>query len=268
MEIKWGVVKGRFSHRSRLKKITSQQKGQAGRDIAAWSLPTTWEKALSNFNSQGFMWNSKSENGRGAILFCPSCQNATLFQIFNISGHLSDPWVLETLKSLGDHRNDDYTAWSIFDIHALLPKSFQRVRHTFKPGNHAIVFSDGSSEIWLYRWAPASALLAQATLSQFAASTLMLPQEQMTQISINSHPSVEWREKPRHHRFYRFKQKAAFRWVRVWHVRKKNRILGVRIHSKRPIERDQMADLCSHFKIRQPLNRSSTECRHRQSADR
>ena len=39
MEIKWEPVKGRFSHRSHLKKLMARQKRHPGRHLEAWHLP-------------------------------------------------------------------------------------------------------------------------------------------------------------------------------------------------------------------------------------
>ena len=54
MEIKWGPVKGHFSHRSHLKKLIAQQKHHPDKNLEEWHLPPTWESALSDFIAKGF----------------------------------------------------------------------------------------------------------------------------------------------------------------------------------------------------------------------
>jgi hypothetical protein len=250
MEIKWGPVKGRFSHRSHLKKLIAQQKHHPDKNLEEWHLPPTWESALSNFIAKGFSWQSGAENGRGAILFCPSCKTAVMFQIFNIDGHMTSEAILGMLRSLQDHRNDAQTAWTIFDIHALLPQVFQLNHYQFKPGSYELAFSDGFQTIKLFRWAPASAFLSQTDLSQFAANALGFSRENLVTTSFFEHPAVEWQSNTMaggHHWLYRFKQKPAFHWVRVWHVAEKNRILGIRLDSKKPIDADMMTCICSNY---------------------
>jgi len=252
MEIKWGPVKGHFSHRSHLKKLIAHQKHHADKNLEEWHLPPTWESALSNFIAKGFSWQSRTENGRGAILFCPSCKTAVMFQVFNIADHMTDEIILETLKSLQDHRNDDQTAWTVFDIHALLPKTFQLNDYQFKPGNYKLAFIDGFQTVKLFRWAPASAFLSQTDLSQFAANALEFNRENMATTSFLEHPAVEWRSNiisGRHNWLYRFKQKPVFHWLRVWHVAEKNRILGICLDSKKPIDANMMTNICTNYRL-------------------
>ena len=252
MEIKWGPVKGHFSHRSHLKKLIAQQKHHPDKNLEEWHLPPTWESALSNFIAKGFSWQSGAENGRGAILFCPSCKTAVMFQVFNIADHMTDEAILETLKSLQDHRNDDQTAWTVFDIHALLPRTFQLNDYQFKPGNYKLAFTDGFQTVKLFRWAPASAFLSQTDLSQFAANALEFNRENLVTTSFLEHPAVEWRSNiisGRYNWLYRFKPKPAFHWVRVWHVAEKNRILGIRLDSKKPIDATMMTSICANYRL-------------------
>ena len=252
MEIKWGPVKGHFSHRSHLKKLIAHQKHHADKNLEEWHLPPTWESALSNFIAKGFSWQSRTENGRGAILFCTSCKTAVMFQVFNIADHMTDETILETLKSLQDHRNDDQTAWTVFDIHALLPKTFQLNDYQFKPGNYKLAFIDGFQTVKLFRWAPASAFLSQTDLSQFAANALEFNRENMATTSFLEHPAVEWRSNiisGRHNWLYRFKQKPVFHWLRVWHVAEKNRILGICLDSKKPIDANMMTNICTNYRL-------------------
>jgi len=250
MEIKWGPVKGRFSHRSHLKKLITRQKKHPGKTLEAWQLPPTWKNALSNFVAKGFSWQSGAENGRGAILFCPSCKTALMFQIFNIAGHMADTSLIEMLKSLQDHRNDGQTAWTVFDIHALLPKTFKLDDYQFKPGKYALTFSDRWQTIKLFRWAPASAFLSQTNLYRFAANALEFSHANLVATSFLGHPAVERQSNPIagwYNWLYRFKRKPAFHWLRVWHVVGKNRILGIRLDSKKPFDAHLVADICGNY---------------------
>ena len=252
MEIKWSPVKGRFSHHSHLKKLIAQQKPQPRKHLQEWPLPPAWENALSNFVTKGFSWKSDTENGQGAILFCPACRTALMFQVFNIVHLMTHEAFLNILKSLQDHRNDDQTAWTVFDIHTLLPKAFQLKHYRFKPGNFELLLSNKFQSLKLSRWAPASSLLSQTDLIQFTADTLNLNHENLVTTSVLGHAAVEWRSNTIDgwtNRFYRFKQKPAFHWARVWHVAEKNRILGFCLDSKKPFETDMATDICSNYLV-------------------
>ena len=258
MEIKWGPVKGRFSHRSHLNKLVAQQKHHPGRNLEEWRLPSAWKNALSKFIAKGFSWQSDTENGRGAILYCSACNTAMMFQIFNITDHMTAETTLDMLKSLQDHRDDGQTAWTVFDIHALLPKTLRLNNFQFKPGIYELAFSDRFQTVKLFRWAPASAFLSQTNLSRFTANALGFDHENLVTTSFLEHPAVEWRSKTMTgwcNWLYRFKRKPSFHWLRVWHVVDKNRILGVRLDSKKPFDRDLVGDLCVNYGAKSNTNR-------------
>ena len=252
MEIKWRAIKGRFSHRVQIKKLTKRQRNRSGRHIRAWQMPPAWQQALKTFSSSGFCWQSGTQSGHGATLYCPACRNATIFQFFDSGERLADPVLLRTLETLSDHRGDNLTAWRIFDMQALLPDSFRLKRFHFKPGNHMLAFSDRYTTIQLYRWAPASALLMQAGLAAFAAGTLELDPDHFRRTAINGHAAVEWRSHQKtgwRGHFYGLRSKPAFHWAAVWHLQEDNRLLGFRFESRRPLETDQMTRISNNFQL-------------------
>ena len=252
MEIKWGTIKGRYSHRSQLKKINQGHKAHPNKKIRNWQLPSTWKQALGNYSYQGFCWQTDSTNGHGATLYCPACRKAIIFHIFNIGNQLSDPGVLNFLKTLADHRDDGCVAWNIFDMQALLPKSLGLNHYQFKPGNHQLAFLDKSMTVRLYRWAPASALLADSGLVAFVAETLMIKREQLSQTAIKGYPAVEMRQPGAtgwRRRLARWRIKPALKWVLVWHIDKHNRILGISLESKKPFKPDQMIQFSDNFHL-------------------
>jgi hypothetical protein len=253
MEIKWGHVKGRFSHHSHLKKLMVQHKRHPQKQIQEWPLPPTWENALSNFVAKGFSWNSDTDSGRGAILYCPSCRTAVMFQVFNLTRLMPHETFLNVLKSLQDHRDDGQSAWIVFDIQALLPKTFQLKQYRFKPGSYELLFSNKFQSLKLSRWAPASSLLSQTDLSSFAADTLNLNQKNLITTSALGHAAVEWKANAIAgwtNRLYRFKRKPVFHWARVWHVTEKNRVLGIHLDSKKPFDTGLVTDICSKYRVR------------------
>jgi len=252
MEIKWSPVKGRFSHRSHLNQLIAQQKNRPDKNLEEWQLPPTWEKALSSFIAKGFSWQLNTENGRGAILFCPSCKTAIMIQFFNVKDANTDIAILNMLKSLKDHRNDNQTEWAVFNIQALLPGTFKLNSYQFKPGNYQLAFSDKFQSLKLFRWAPASAFIAQSDLSQFAANTLDLSQASLVTNLTLDHPAVEWQVNNTpgwHHWLFPFKRKPAFHWIRVWHIPDKNRILGIRLDSRKPIDVGMTRDICRNYSV-------------------
>ena len=240
MEVKWGSVKGRFSHKAHLKRLVASQSRRLKGHIAEWYLPPPWEKALAGFEARGFLWQAEDNaSGRGAILFCRICRNATLIQFLGDSSAKRENVLLTVLRSFQDHRQDGRILWSIFDIKAKLPSDLKLLRYRFEAGKYELVFNDGVQSIYLQRWAPAAAILAgrdliwfSGTIPAFAAGRPLSPAKD------DSH-AVEWSISPGGKwgkMISRFKPKPSYFWFRLWHLKDKNRILGVRAESKRPLD--------------------------------
>ena len=252
MEIKWGPIKTRFSHRTQLNKIAKGHKAHLRTKIIQWPLPAAWKQALAQYSSQGFCWQTDANSGHGATLYCPACNNSIILQIFDIHNHLTDPGVLEFLKTLSDHREDNCTAWQIFEIQTQLPRSLRLNHYHFKPGNHELALSNRSMTVRLHRWAPASALLAKSSLSEFIAATLALSPEQLEKTSLHEYPAVEWRNNEHSGWLYKLKRmriRPTFKWVIVWHLETYNRILGISLESNKPLETSQMAQISDNFQL-------------------
>ena len=155
MEIKWERVKGRFSHRTALRRLRSLH----GNSVQESPLPDEWKQPLNGFIVTGFTWQAETRGGRGAILYCPACGNATLIQFFRTFSSPGNKTCLRVLASFQDHSLDDQVRWSLFDIRAQIPAEFRLVRYRFEAGRFEMHFGSKGQRIALYRWGPASALL-------------------------------------------------------------------------------------------------------------
>ena len=250
MEIKWGPVKGKFSHRTHLKRLMAQQPKQLNKSLKDWPPPRNWEKALDGFEKNGFAWEGKNTSGRGVILYCPICRKASLIQTFHQNSEIAKQNLFKVINSLHDHRDDGMVEWCLFDIRAILPQEFQLTRHRFEAGKFQNEFSFGRQKLILYRWGLASVLLAEQTLIEF---TKMLPNV------TNGNPAplpkthgntVEWYAFPQSpwlRSLSRLKRKPSFKWLRLWHLEEKNRILGVCAEDKRPLDPDMLDRICSQY---------------------
>ena len=109
MEIKWGPVKGAFSHKAHLKRLAAAQSGGNRSGFAEWFLPPPWEKALGRFETRGFRWQTQETVGRGAILYCRACRTATLIQFMGENTVSQEKVLVRILKSFQDHQHDGQT---------------------------------------------------------------------------------------------------------------------------------------------------------------
>jgi hypothetical protein len=250
MEVKWGPVKGTFSHRTHLKRLAALQSRRSKISVAKWILPPPWEAALKEFEAGGFLWQSPESGGRGAILFCPTCRTATLIQFFVDSSVKREHEFLAVLKSFVDHSRDGWLPWSLFDIRATLPQSFQLERFRFEAGKFELAFSAGRQHIYLHRWAPAAALLAGRDLIGFAGSIPEFADGAPRPLTINNCDAVEWEILPANdwrQKLSRFKINSSCFYYRMWVLEEKNRILGVRADAKHPVDIELLKQICEMY---------------------
>ena len=244
MEVKWGFIQGRFSHRVYLKRLGAFRSRQLKKTITEWVLPEKWEKALAGFQARGFSWQTQKKGGRGVILYCSMCHNAALIQFFHSKSSTSGKIPLEVLGTFQDHREDGLTLWAVYDIRAVVPAYFKLVGHRFETGNYELTFAHRDQKIFLYRWAPASILLAERGLKQFAEAISDFSAGEPVPVNMDGGPAVELSLSPRIKWLSRFRVKPCFHWLGLWHLEKKNRILGVKMQGKRPFDIQMLDRVC------------------------
>ena len=250
MEVKWGSVKGTFSHRAHLKRLAASQSRNIKGRIAEWFLPPPWEKALAGFETSGFLWQAADASGRGAILFCQACRNATLIQFFGDSSAKHEKVLLTVLRSFQDHRQDGRILWWIFDIRVKLPEGFRLLRYRFEAGKYELVFNDGMQNIHLQRWAPAAAILGGRDLIWFSGIIPEFAAGQPPLLTVDDSKAVEWSISPAgkwRRMIGRLKVKPSYFWFRLWHLEDKNRILSVRAESKHPLDFRRLNRICAGY---------------------
>ena len=252
MEIKWAPVKGHFSHSTHLKRLSALQKRQLKKSLRPEPLSSEWAQALTGFTASEFSWQSPTTGGRGVLLYCPACRHATLVQFFQ-RGAVSDRTVAaRILDSIRDHRSDGRCLWSAYDIRALVPEAYHLQSYRFDAGQYMLDFAKGSQHIVLYRWSMASVLLNKQDLAQFAKTVASFGRNEPVAGTIDGHDMVEWSTAPVadwQRRLSRFKRRASYGWLGIWHLQAKNRILGVKAEGKKPLDTAVLEYVCSHYEI-------------------
>jgi hypothetical protein len=250
MELKWAPVKGKFSHQAHLKRLASLQRKQVRKSVQPQPVSSEWQAALSDFEAKEFSWVSDSNHGRGVMLFCPTCRNASLIQFFHKTASSSHSVTSNVLSSFRDHRDDHQILWSVYDIRALVPETYELKHHRFEAGRYEIDFANGDQHMILYRWAPASVLLSKQNLLQFARSVFNFMKTEPVAGEMDGCDTVEWSATPSSdwgRWLSRLKRKASYHWLGLWHLESKNRILGVRAEGKKPFDTEVLDHICMHY---------------------
>ena len=241
LEIKWNTVTGAFSHKKHLRRLTTLHGKRDAHLIGEWKIPDRWAQALRRYEISGFSWESATFNGKGMMLYCPECGNATFIQFYHKAAELDVGLTAHILKSFRDHDSRKQNQWAIYDIRARVPKGFELDRYRFEPGNFLLVFLSDGRKISLHRWSPAHVLLADSDLSTFAVSRIpALLGAPMNEIS-KEPDAVEWQSGMKETAWSRWRsrilKKPSYRWIRIWYEEKKNRILAVHAEDREPASR-------------------------------
>jgi hypothetical protein len=249
LEIIWRQVKGRFSHRTHLKRISARVSRNQAKGFKAWSPPEEWRSAVSAFEASGFEWRASGEHGRGLLLFCPTCRTASLIHFFWSRLDDPGPLALHILNSFSDHRREEGQFWGIFDIRATLPTPFVLDHYRFTAGKFELAFAHRRNRLILHRWALAAVALKDKTLAEFGQSVGLMRSNTARVALLRDFDAVEERRAAGG-------LEAWVRWVtgrpghylcRLWHVEACNRILGVVAETRRPMDTELFERLCRHY---------------------
>ena len=250
LELRWEPVKGRFSHGRQLKRLALSQRKGAGKTIIERPLPVEWETPLAPFDATCFEWSVDPLAGIGVVLYCPDCGIASLIQFFdrNPANRIMHGRVLDSFR---EHSRQPHTLWAVYDIRARTPGGFRLDRYRFSAGAFELAFDEGGRRISLYRWGPADFLLRNRSLEAFAETVFRLPRNGSESIHINGFAGRQWKsdppENPLGRLLNRIRLGDGHRWFRLWHIRKKNRILGVGMEGHSPPDPELMETLCADY---------------------
>ena len=251
MEVKWAPVKGKFKLRTQLKHLVASQGRQLRKSLREEKLPTDWARAIERYDSLGFAWQTNSIGGRGAVLYCPGCRKAVLLQFFETTGQRPFKQADRVLASFDDHTDDRKTFWSVFDIVAEVPANYHLKRFRFEAGSYELSFTNRQSQLTLLRWSPAAVLLKDGGLEGFEQRCLGLSASQSVRFKKRSPLTVELEYGspsglfPRLYR--RLQRHPLYSSLRLWHEVDKNRILGVRLEDRQPIEARVLDGICKTY---------------------
>jgi hypothetical protein len=244
MEIKWGHVSGNFSHQSHLKRIQARHRRRSMDPIQSWAPPSRWQKVLSEFTLSGFTWQDTYQQAQGLILFCPSCRTATLIQFFQ---RLPGEAAVELLSNFRDHPQGDDILWCMYDIGAKIPREFQLSRHRFDAGRFELGFSKGRQCIFLYRWGLASVIMAEQGLEQLARGVADFGNRWPQSVAVDGMRALQWEvSAPSAWRSW-LRAGPVFRWLRLWYLEEKDRILGVSAEGRRAFDSRLLDQICTDY---------------------
>jgi hypothetical protein len=242
LELKWRQVKGKFSHEANLRRL-------ARSSSVASKLSLQKKSVLS--------WQGSEIRGEGAIIYCPTCQTATFFQFYSKSGKIESVVPEQVLHSFRDHCEEGWNTWSLFGMNALVPKGFGVDSHHFHPGHYQLVFRRKSERLEFNRWGPADVLLKQGGLLQWYDERSRGNRHTVTSglkaDEYNGEPAltgqVEGPSSFIRRLWSQIVGKHSYNWIRIWHLRERNQILGVEASDSRKLDESLLEEICRNYEM-------------------
>jgi hypothetical protein len=112
-------------------------------------------------------------------------------------------------------------------------------RHRFEAGRFVLQFEGGGRRLTLYRWAPAEVLLRDRTLADFAKTAAGGTEWVFRSSKVHGHPAIDGDHPMPAGLPERLRTRLGIAWfrrLRLWRVSEYNRILGIQLEGRRPIE--------------------------------
>ena len=135
------------------------------REPRPWSPNVAWPDDLE---VRCYRWAGQSECA-AAIIHCPACRRISVVQILFPLGKFSSGLSKRVFGSLGEHNPDDVAYWDFYLLHLRTPSSWKLLGHKFNPGYAELSFAGpGKLQVDFRRWGPASVLLEDKDLEQWA----------------------------------------------------------------------------------------------------
>ncbi len=243
-EIKWSHAPGRADPARWLKQFIHRSQRQLGIVIHEARTPEAFSPAQPDLQFFFFSWESKTNRGNGALVFCARCKKLTLIRFFTDPQKTPSSLHQRVLASFQDHSDTGLTRWQVFGLTFFVPESFTLHEYSLVPGAYAIRFIHRKKRLDVFSWGPAEFLLKNTDLSAFAAQRIPSLKGFATAGGCCRGNYLEWAFKTQ-----RFKHAdmvpmmnrwAQYSLFRICHDRKHNRIYGVLIQSPKQHEHDLM----------------------------
>ena len=257
LELKWQQIKGLFSFKTHLKKLSRLSTSTPGVNFQEIPLPQEWQQALRNFEVKSFGWHSTEVSGKGAILYCSECQNAILLQFYQRQSGDDSRVPLEILRSFRDHSEDGMVHWALFGLRVFVPQRFTLVRHRFHPGHYQLEFQHQKEHLHVNRWGPADLLLKGSDLlawfNEKCGELNWCQAANMREYDYNGKPTLQGQSQgsivAASRLWARVTRKLPHIWVRIWHLASRNQILGVAARGLKPLNEQMLEEVCSNYEM-------------------
>lgn len=211
-----------------------------------------WQNALKPHHLKGFRWQTGTHSADGIVINCPLCGMVTLLQFYHGCAKRNQQLFERILATFKDHENKrTMTYWAMYDIRAELPHDYELIKARFGAGFFQLDFKHKATSVSLYRFAPATAILSDISLLDFSRKRWPAYHPQFSAEDVAGLSRIEYRtlleEKLNKRVIGRLFGRKRDAWVRVWLLKRPNRIFAVRIEGNRQHTQPMLTTLAANF---------------------
>lgn len=243
-EIKWTESSPSTPLERQFKKFTARSQRLLKIIIQEEPPPPYFSHPNPGFDVFFFSWKDTSSAGTGALIYCRHCRRLSLIRFFFPDRFLPDSSAHGLLTSFTDHPVTGRVSWQLFGMSFSTPENFRLTEYRLEPGCFSFQFLAQNIHLTVFSWGPASFLLADKTLAEFAKERLPELTGSAAAGIYDRGNYLEWS-----FRQGLFKNAgrlpflslcSRFILFRISHDKQNNRIYGVKIDSPRAFEIDLM----------------------------
>ncbi len=175
---------------------------------------------------------------------------ATLILFYRQPNEVSEADASNLLNSFRDQIAGEVAIWELFDIRVAIPVDFALQRFRFETGRYELNLSSRHHQLRMVRFSPAATLLGRQDLPTMAIHTFLPKIKQKPVWSQTDDAAVEGRITPSSTAARvasRIRRLPPYRIFRLWHEIEKNRILGVQLSGKKPVDFQRFSDICEKY---------------------
>lgn len=194
IELKWTRRPKQYSLEKYVKRFMAKSQKLLNIQIHEQKTPPHFIPENPGFDFFFFTWDNRSDSGNGVLAYCNHCKRLTIIRFFNRFKWENAPVMEAVLQSYQDHPELDVCHWDIFGMVFSAPASLTLKKFQFNPGHYQIQLKGRNLLLCVYSWGPASFLLSNTSLEDFAHKHIKLPQEKekRSNPSNSTRVSMQW----------------------------------------------------------------------------
>ena len=238
LEFRWHTTSRSAATPSPGVRILSRIREETGKTVERLDSPGFLDGLASAYEVVAFRLDQQVSPA-GAVLTCRKCSTPFLFQFFSTSTSTVErfKWFFSTVTCCQPGKEN--SGWAIEDLRFKIPGTFALDTYSFSLGLARLSFKTSAASLKLIRLSSGSKHIRQHTFQQLFANFHGAGPDHVTRLDdstlvLDLSPSLG------DLLLKTVTRKKIYRWAKFAYCPEKDKILGIRLDSSRPLDREQI----------------------------